>query len=127
VLGLKTHAKIGLVVRREQGMLRRYVHLGTGNYNVSTGRLYTDLSLFTCDDDFGADATEFFNSLTGFVRQQRYRVLTTSPGGLRQKVLDLIRREIAQHRKRGEGHLIFKMNALTDPEVIRQLYLASSA
>jgi polyphosphate kinase len=127
LLGLKTHAKIALVVRRETGGLRRYLHLGTGNYNATTARLYTDFSLFTCDEQFGADASEFFNSLTGFSRQQHYRAFTTAPHRLRQKVRELILREIQQTHRGGRGHLIFKMNALTDADSIRSLYQASQA
>jgi polyphosphate kinase len=127
LLGLKTHSKVALVVRKDRDGLRRYVHLGTGNYNATTARLYTDFSFFTCDDDFGADASEFFNSLTGYSRQQSYRVFTSAPQRLRQRLHDLIEREIARCRQTGRGQLIFKMNALTDPEMIRLLYRASSA
>ena len=124
LVGLKVHCKIALIVRREHDGIRRYLHLGTGNYNVTTSRLYTDFSLFTCDPALGADATDLFNYLTGYSRKSDFRKLFVAPVTLRGRVADLIRREIA-HGKR--GRLIFKMNALEDAEMIRLLYEASRA
>ena len=124
LVGLKVHCKIALIVRREQDGIRRYLHLGTGNYNATTARLYTDFSLFTCDPLLGADATDLFNYLTGYSRKSDFRKLFVAPVTLRQKVSELIRREI-EHGPR--GHLIFKMNALEDADMIRLLYEASRA
>jgi polyphosphate kinase len=127
LLGLKTHSKIALVVRKEGDGLRRYVHLSTGNYNAGTAQTYTDLGLFTSDDDIGADATDLFNYLTGYSAKQDYRKLLIAPINLRSRLEALIRREI-EHQQRGEpGHLIFKVNALVDRHVIKLLYQASQA
>jgi len=115
------------VVRREGDVMRRYVHLGTGNYNPLTGRIYTDLSLFTCDEQIGADATDLFNYLTGYSAKTGLRKLLMAPVSLRQGLEDLIHREIELARKRKKGHLIFKMNALEDPDMIKLLYRASQA
>jgi polyphosphate kinase len=127
LVGLKVHSKIALVVRREGEVMRRYVHLGTGNYNPQTGRMYTDLSLFTCDEQIGADATDLFNYLTGYSAKTGLRKLLVAPVSLRQGMETLIQREIELARKRKKGHLIFKMNALEDPEMIKLLYRASQA
>src|SRR6266480_4207640 len=124
---LKTHAKIALVVRKEADGLHRYVHLGTGNYNATTARIYEDLSLLTCRQDIGADATALFNLLTGYSRQSTYSKLLVAPLGLRNGMLERIEREISLHREHDNGHLIFKMNALVDPEIIDALYHASQA
>ncbi len=125
--GLKTHAKTALVVRRDADGIRRYVHIGTGNYNSQTARVYTDLGLFTCNPEIGADLTDLFNSLTGVSRLKRYRKLLVAPGNLRERTLDLIERETA-HAKAGRGgKIIAKMNALVDPEIIAALYRASQA
>jgi polyphosphate kinase len=127
LLGLKTHSKIALVVRKEGDGIRRYVHLSTGNYNAVTALLYTDLGLFTADPDIGADATDLFNYLTGYSAKQEYRKLLVAPINLRSCMTELIRREM-QHQRKGEpGHLIFKMNALVDKEIIKLLYEASQA
>lgn len=126
-IGLKTHAKIALVVRREEQGLRRYLHLGTGNYNATTAKIYEDLCLLTCDQDLGADATLLFNSLTGYSRQNQYHKLLVAPLGLRRGIVERIEREIRNHKETGNGRLIFKMNALTDPDIIKHLYLASQA
>jgi polyphosphate kinase len=123
--GLKTHCKVTLVVRREHDGLRRYVHLSTGNYNAATARLYEDLGLFTCDAEITSDISELFNVLTGYSEQERYRKIWVAPGTLRNHFLRAIDREIAAHREHGNGHLIFKMNALVDRELIRALYAAS--
>ena len=127
LVGLKTHAKITLVVRRESNGLRRYVHLGTGNYNATTARIYEDLGLLTCQHDMGMDVTALFNSLTGYSRQNAYHQLLVAPVSLRNGIIERIGREIRSHEEHGNGHLIFKMNALTDPEIINQLYRASQA
>jgi len=127
LVGLKTHAKITLVVRREAHGLRRYVHLGTGNYNAATARVYEDLGLLTCQYDIGMDVTALFNSLTGYSRQNSYHQLLIAPVGLRDGIVERIDREIRLHEEHGNGRLIFKMNALTDPEIINHLYQASQA
>ncbi len=125
--GLKTHAKTVLVVRRDADGIRRYCHIGTGNYNSKTARLYTDLGLFTCNAQIGADLTDLFNSLTGMSRQKRYRKLLVAPANLRDRTIELIERE-AVHAKAGRGgRIIAKMNALVDPQVIGALYRASQA
>ncbi len=127
LLGLKTHSKIALVIRKEDEHIRRYVHLSTGNYNPSTAQTYTDLGLFTCDDAFGADATDLFNYLTGYSNKKDYRKFLVAPINLRAGIEALIRREI-EHQQRGEpGHLIFKLNALVDKSIIQLLYQASQA
>jgi len=125
--GLKTHAKGCLVVRREGDRIARYVHLGTGNYNTETARMYADIGFLTARPDFGADVTELFNALTGYARKPRYRTLLIAPGGLRRAFLSRIDREIRQHRKTGGGYLAFKMNALEDKDCIQALYRASQA
>ena len=127
LIGLKTHAKIALVVRKEADGLIRYVHLGTGNYNATTARVYEDLSLFTCSPEIGADASDLFNSLTGYSRQSSYRKLLVAPVSLRQGIVERIEREIRVQEEHGHGRLIFKVNALVDPEMIRMLYRASQA
>lgn len=127
VLGLKVHAKLSLVVRKERDGIARYVHLGTGNYNPVTARVYTDLGYFTCAPEITADVSDFFNALTGYSRQKRYHKLLVAPGGMSEAILSKIRREIASHRERGDGHLAFKMNALVDKSCIRALYQASQA
>jgi polyphosphate kinase len=127
LLGLKTHCKLALVVRREQDGLRRYVHLGTGNYNVSTARVYTDLGMFSCRPDLGADVSDLFNYLTGYSKQRHYRKLLVAPVNLRSGMANLIRREIAHARHGRPARLVFKMNALTDPDMIQLLYEASQA
>lgn len=127
LVGLKVHSKIALVVRREGENMRRYVHMGTGNYNALTARMYTDLSLFTCDEQVGADATDLFNYLTGYSAKTDFRKLLVAPVSLRRRLEGLILREIEVVKQGGTGHLIFKMNALEDPEMIRLLYRASQA
>lgn len=124
LVGLKVHCKIALIVRREQDGIRRYLHLGTGNYNTTTARLYTDLSLFTCDPTFGADASDLFNYLTGYSHKKKFRKLLVAPVSFRDGIADLIRREIGHGRR---GHMILKMNALEDRAMIRLLYEASCA
>ncbi len=127
LVGLKTHAKIALVVRREQDGLRRYVHLGTGNYNATSARVYTDLGLLTCRPDIGADASDLFNFLTGYSRQRRYRKLLVAPVNLRERLTWLIEREISHTISGRGGHIIFKINSLVDPMMTDLLYRASQA
>jgi polyphosphate kinase len=127
LVGLKTHAKIALIVRREQDGLRRYVHLGTGNYNATTARIYTDLALLTCRAEIGADASDLFNFLTGYSRQRSYRKLLVAPVDLRERLQGLIEREIAHALSGRGGRLIFKLNAVVDPLMIDLLYRASQA
>jgi polyphosphate kinase len=125
--GLKTHAKVALVVRREPDGIRRYVHISTGNYNSKTARVYTDIALFTCSDAIGADVSDVFNLLTGFSRQRVYRKLIVAPQGMRQRFLQLVERE-AEHAAAGRpARIIVKMNALVDAEMIEALYAASQA
>jgi polyphosphate kinase len=127
LLGLKTHSKIALVVRKEGENIRRYVHLATGNYNAVTALSYEDIGMFTCDDEIGADATDLFNYLTGYSTKQEYRKLLVAPVNLRERMTALIEREI-EHQQNGEqGHLIFKMNSLVDKRMIKKLYEASMA
>lgn len=127
LIGLKIHAKMALVVRQESDGIRRYVHLGTGNYNASTARLYTDMGLLSCRPELGADVSELFNVLTGYSRQDKYRRLLVAPIGMRDSLTAMIQREIEQHARHGNGHLIFKINALVDAEMTDALYQASQA
>jgi polyphosphate kinase len=127
VLGLKTHCKVALVVRRERDGIRRYVHLGTGNYNASTARVYTDFGLFTCREEFGADVSELFNYLTGFSHQRSYRKLLVAPVNLRSELRSRIEREIAFARDGKPTHLIFKMNTFQDAECADLVYQAAAA
>ena len=124
---LKTHTKTALVVRREPDGIRRYVHIGSGNYNSKTAKLYTDVGLLTCDPVLAADVSDVFNSLTGFSRQRDYDRLLVAPGSLRSGVLALIEREAGHARAGRPARIIAKMNALVDPEVIAGLYSASQA
>jgi polyphosphate kinase len=121
LLGYKTHSKIALVVRREAGGLARYVHLSTGNYNPVTAGIYTDIGYFTCDPDIGEDATHLFNYLTGYSRERHYRKLLVAPINLRERFVALIAREVAHAEAGREGHLVFKMNALVDRDMIAAL------
>ena len=122
---LKTHTKTALVVRQEGDRLVRYVHIGTGNYNPKTARFYSDLGIFSCNDNLGADLTDLFNYLTGYSRQRDYRKLLVAPVNMREKFLKLIHREI-EHQKQGyPSYIIAKMNSLVDPEIISALYEAS--
>jgi polyphosphate kinase len=127
LVGLKTHSKIGMVVRQEADGLRRYVHLATGNYNHFTSSIYEDIGVFTCDEEIGADATDLFNFLTGFSAQTEYRKLLVAPVNLRQKLEALVRREIEHAKKGNKARLIFKMNSIVDPYMIQLLYTASQA
>jgi polyphosphate kinase len=130
--GLKTHAKALLVIRREASesgpdVIRRYVHLGTGNYNPATAELYTDMGMLTCDPDIGADVSELFNALTGFSKQRNWRKLWVAPESLRREVLVAIEREVDHARAGRPARIVAKMNALVDPEIIQALYRASQA
>ncbi|MDC0840561.1 polyphosphate kinase 1, partial [Limnoraphis robusta] len=127
VVGLKTHTKIVMVVRHEEGHIRRYVHIGTGNYNPKTAKLYTDLGLFSCREELGEDLTDLFNFLTGYSRQQSYRKLLVAPVNMRDRFLGLIRREIDNCNAGKTGRIVAKMNSLVDPEIIATLYEASMA
>jgi polyphosphate kinase len=127
LIGLKTHCKLTLVVRREDGFLRRYVHIATGNYNPTASCTYTDLGLLTVDDELGADATEFFNYLTGYSRQRDYRKLLVAPVNLREKLTALIERETANANAGRPARIIAKLNRLADPNIIQALYDASAA
>lgn len=127
ITGLKTHSKITLVVRRDEGELQRFVHLGTGNYNESTAKTYTDMSLLTTDEAFGIDATNFFNHLSGYSEPPQWHHFNTSPLNIRKQVIDLIEEEIETHRQSGQGRIIAKMNSLTDKKLIMSLYEASQA
>ena len=127
VTGLKTHTKITLVVRQEKEKIRRYVHIGTGNYNPKTAKIYTDLSLLSCREDLGADLTDLFNFLTGYSRQKSYRKLLVAPVSLRDRMIEMINREAENCRQGKTGRIVAKMNALVDQQVIQTLYEASQA
>ncbi len=127
IVGMKVHSKIALVVRREGDAIRRYVHLGTGNYNPVTARLYTDFGLLTCNEKIAADATHFFNALTGYAARQEPQKLLVAPVNMRARLEELTRREIDHVKAGRNGHLVFKMNALEDAHMIRLLYQASQA
>jgi polyphosphate kinase len=127
MVGLKTHCKLTLVVRREGRLLQRYVHLATGNYNPTTSRVYTDLGLFTTDEEIAMDATNLFNSLTGFSQFNEYDSLMVAPINLRKRTIKLINRETAHAKAGRPGRIIAKVNSLTDVAVVRALYKASQA
>ncbi|MDH5585120.1 MAG: polyphosphate kinase 1, partial [Nitrospirota bacterium] len=127
VLGLKTHAKVCMVVRREPEGIYRYLHLGTGNYNPITSKIYTDFSFFTCDKVMGEDVTDLFNALTGYSKKDTYAKLLVAPGGIREQLIARINREIDRQREHGDGSLIFKMNSIVDKACIQALYRASQA
>jgi polyphosphate kinase len=127
LLGLKTHSKIALVVRREGEHIRRYIHLATGNYNAVTAQIYEDIGMFTCDEEIGADATDLFNYLTGYSAKKDFRKLIVAPINLRSRITQMIEREINHHTKSGRGRLIFKVNHLVDKNIIQTLYRASQA
>ena len=127
VVGLKTHAKIALVVRQERDVLKCYTHIATGNYNPETAKLYTDLGLFSVREDLAQDVLQLFNMLTGFVYQPQFKKLLVAPVNMRQRFLEMIAREV-EHQKAGHGgHLIAKMNALDDRQIIDALYEAAAA
>ncbi len=127
LVGLKTHTKITLIVRQEDHKIHRYVHIGTGNYNPKTAKLYTDLGLFSCQEDLGADLTDLFNFLTGYSRQKSYRKMLVAPVTLRDRIIGMIQREIDHARDGRKARIIAKMNALVDGQVIATLYEASQA
>ena len=127
VLGLKTHCKVCMVIRQEGEGIRRYIHLSTGNYNLFTSHIYEDVSIFTCDEAIGADATDLFNFLTGYSAQKEYRKLLVAPVNLRQKLEALIQREIEHAKKGNKAQLVLKMNSIVDPRMIQLLYKASQA
>ncbi len=127
LLGLKIHCKAAIVLRREGDNIRPYLHLATGNYNIVTAHLYTDLGLFTSNPQLAADTIDLFNFLTGYSAKRDYTRLLVAPVNLRERIEAIIKREIKQHESDGKGHLVFKMNALVDPGMIRLLYRASQA
>ncbi|MFL7813083.1 MAG: polyphosphate kinase 1 [Anaerolineales bacterium] len=127
LIGLKTHAKVSVVIRHEQEGIRRYVHLATGNYNDETARLYSDIGYFTCDPEIGKDISALFNGLTGYSLKEEYKKLLVAPGDMLEGIIDRIDREISVHKKDGGGYLAFKMNALVDQSCIEALYRASQA
>ena len=127
LVGLKTHSKTSLVVRREGSGLRRYVHIGTGNYNHKTARLYVDLGLLTCRPEIGADVTDLFNVLTGLSRQRTFRRLLVAPHSLRSRFLELVEREIGFAAAGKPARIVLKLNAIVDVAVIEALYRASNA
>ena len=127
LVGLKTHCKIALVVRREEDGIRRYVHLGTGNYNDSTAKLYTDCGMFTCDESYGEDATAVFNMLSGYSEPASWNKLIVAPLWLRNTFIMLINREISHAKEGKDARIIAKMNSLCDKEIIEKLYEASCA
>lgn len=127
VAGLKTHAKVCLVMRRESGHMTRYMHFGTGNYNEATSKLYTDISILTCRADYGADASAFFNTVTGRSRFVRFHKLSMAPYGLRERLLSLIHSETERARQGEAAEIMLKMNALEDRKMIEALYEASQA
>jgi len=127
LVGLKTHTKLLMVVRRERDGITRYVHMSTGNYNDVTARLYSDVGFFTCDPDIGADVADLFNALTGYSRKKEYRKLLIAPDLMRDQLISRIDREIERQQQHKDGYLAFKMNALVDKKCIRALYRASQA
>ncbi|MGE3780530.1 MAG: polyphosphate kinase 1, partial [Pirellulaceae bacterium] len=127
VRGLKTHSKVCVIVRREPRGFVRYVHFGTGNYNEVTSRIYSDISLMTCNEEFGADATSFFNALTGYSQPQPFRKLDMAPLGLRDKLLEMIEAETRRRQQGQKAHLVAKLNSLVDPPIIEAMYAASQA
>lgn len=125
ISGLKTHCKMALVVRREDKGMKRYLHLGTGNYNPTTAKIYTDFGLFTCDEDFCNDASNLFNYLTGFSKFTTYKKLIVAPFSMRKSLIKLIEEEISYHQEFGNGYILAKMNSLVDDKTIMKLYSAS--
>lgn len=127
VHGLKTHAKVCLIMRRESGNLVRYMHFGTGNYNETTAKMYTDISLLTCRADYGGDASAFFNTVTGRSRFVHFQKISMAPFGLRERLLSMIRSETERARQKEHAEILLKMNSLEDREMIEALYEASQA
>jgi polyphosphate kinase len=126
-VGLKTHAKVSVVIRHEQEGIRRYIHLATGNYNDVTARVYSDIGYFTCDPVLGKDASALFNGLTGYSLDEQYEKLLVAPGSMQEGIISRIDREIKVHQDTGDGYLAFKMNSLVDKHCIEALYRASQA
>lgn len=127
IRGLKTHAKVCIIIRAEAAGIRRYLHFGTGNYNETTARLYTDISYMTCDDDLGADATQFFNTITGYGQSVQFRKIEAAPIGLRARLLESIAAETERQVQGQPGHIMARLNSLVDPQLIEALYKASQA
>jgi polyphosphate kinase len=127
LLGLKTHSKMALVVRREGERIRRYIHLGTGNYNHQTATVYEDMGMFTADEEIGADVSDLFNYLTGYSAKEDYRKLLVAPINLRQRFEELLKQEMLHQKNGDKGHVIFKINHLVDRQMIKHLYMASQA
>jgi polyphosphate kinase len=127
VKGLKTHAKLCLIVRREPHGIQRYMHFGTGNYNEVTAKIYSDISYMTCNEELGADATSFFNAITGYSQPQRYRKIEMAPIGLRDEILDMIEAETKRKQQGQKAHIVAKVNSLVDTKIIDALYAASQA
>jgi len=127
VKGLKTHAKLCLIVRREPHGIQRYMHFGTGNYNETTAKIYSDISYMTCNEDLGADATNFFNAITGYSQPQRFRQIEMAPISLRDKILEMIAAETKRKQQGQKSRIVAKTNALVDPQIIDALYAASQA
>ncbi|MGD8911650.1 MAG: polyphosphate kinase 1, partial [Candidatus Thiodiazotropha sp.] len=127
VLGLKTHSKMTMVIRKDYSQLRRYYHIGTGNYHAGTARLYTDLGVLGCDEDIGKDLTELFNYLTGYSPPPSYRKILAAPYNLKQTLVEKIEREIKLHKNGNPGHIQMKMNALEDSDIVKALYMATQA
>jgi polyphosphate kinase len=127
LIGLKTHTKVTLVVRQERGVLRTYAHIGTGNYNSKTARLYTDLGIFTCRPELGNDVVRLFHYLTGYAAEQTYEKVLVAPRYMYKKFVELIRREVASHQQFGNGRIVAKMNGLDHVGIIKELYKASQA
>ncbi len=127
VSGLKTHCKVALVVRKEEGKMKRYVHLSTGNYNPITARIYTDFGLFTANETFASDVSILFNYLTGFSKKMKFEKFIVAPFDMRKRIIELINNEIDNHKKYNNGHIIFKINSLVDDKIILKLYEASNA
>lgn len=127
LLGLKTHSKIAMVIRKEGDGIKRYLHMATGNYNAITAQIYEDIGMFTCDEEMGADATDLFNYLTGYSSKKEYLKLLIAPINLRNRMESLINREIEVQKNGGQGHLIFKINSIVDKKMIQLLYTASQA
>ena len=127
LVGLKTHCKLSLVIRQEGDQLRRYCHVGTGNYNPKTARYYEDLGLLTARSEVGEDLTKLFNLLSGYASEPQYKSMLTSPGGVREGLTERIQREIANNRSGKPARIALKLNSLVDERVIDQLYLASQA
>ncbi len=127
LVGLKTHCKVAMIVRKEGEGIRRYLHLATGNYNAVTSRIYEDFGMFTCDEDMGIDATDLFNYLTGYSTKKSYKKLLVAPVNLREQMEKLIRREIEHAKAGNKARLIFKVNSLVDMEMIQLLYESSQA